>query len=371
MSVNKFDYIRPYEDHEVRKVLLDLSKDKDILRTILSINKNKWLKKVPMIETFVSIVLRSKMKNIKTIKDCQKFFESIVLEVVKKTINQFSVEGLENLQLNKGYLFISNHRDITLDSALLNLKLHQNGINTTYNAVGNNLMNEKWASDLMRLNKSFIIERDGKSKKDIYKSLQLSSEFITNSILKNNQSVWIAQKQGRSKDGHDYTDPAVLKMIHLDSRKSFSASSFFNNISVIPVAISYEKDPNDLLKAKEIYLTSINSSYKKEDGEDLMSISDGIAGDKGNVHLSIGKPMNFESDNYEKIANLITKKIKSSYKNHPTNIAACIIQGIEIPQHNFTEIEIDEAMMYLNQRMNLIPEEMHPYLLKQYSNSVL
>ena len=126
---------------------------------------------------------------------------------------------------NKGYLFISNHRDITLDSALLNLSLHQNGFTTTKNAVGNNLMNEKWASDLVRLNKSFIIDRSEKSKKDIYKSLQLVSEFISKSILKNNESVWIAQKQGRSKDGVDYTDPAVLKMIHLYSCLLYTSPS--------------------------------------------------------------------------------------------------------------------------------------------------
>ena len=118
-------------------------------------------------------------------------------------------------------------------------------------------------------------------------------------------------------------------------------------------------------------LTSINSFYEKEDREDLMSISDGITGSKGNVHLSIGKPMVFESDSYEEIAGLITEKIKTSYKNHSTNIAACVMQGIKIPTHNFTEDEIDEAMVYLNQRMHLIPEEMHPYLLQQYSNSVL
>jgi hypothetical protein len=232
-------------------------------------------------------------------------------------------------------------------------------------------MNEKWASDLMRLNKSFIIDRSGKSKKDIYKSLHLASEFIIHSILNDSQSVWIAQKQGRSKDGIDYTDSAVLKMIHLNERKNTSVSEFFNSISLIPVAISYEKDPNDLLKAKELYLTSINSVYEKEPREDLLSISDGITGYKGNVHLYIGKPMKFESESYDEIAELITNKIKSSYKNHSTNIAACIMQGINIPNHEFTENEIDEAMEYLNQRMHLIPEEMHPFLLKQYSNSVL
>jgi 1-acyl-sn-glycerol-3-phosphate acyltransferase len=368
--VSKFDSIRPYEDHEVEKVLLDLVKDKDVIKTILMVNNNNWLQNIPMIEKLVAFFLRRKTKNIKTIKDYQQFFESIVQDVVNKTIDNFSIEGIDNLEIGKGYLFLSNHRDITLDSALLNLILHQRGINTTNNAVGNNLLSEKWASDLMRLNKSFIIDRSGKSKKDIYKSLHLASEFITNSILNNNQSVWIAQKQGRSKDGIDFTDPAVLKMIHLNSRKTTSVSDFFNNISLIPVAISYQKDPNDLLKAKELYLTSINSVYEKEPREDLLSISDGITGNKGNVHLYIGEPMKFESNSYDDIAELITKKIKTSYKNHSTNIAACIMQGIHISNHEFTENEIDEAMEYLNQRMHLIPEEMHPFLLKQYSNSV-
>ena len=181
--MSKFDSIRPYEDHEVEKVLLELTKDKDVIKTILTVNKNKWLQNIPMIEKLVAFFLRRRTKNIKTIKDYQKFFESIVVDVVNKTVDNFSIEGIENIKIGKGYLFLSNHRDITLDSALLNLKLHQSGINTTNNAVGNNLMNEKWASDLMRLNKSFIIDRSGKSKKDIYKSLHLASEFIINSIF--------------------------------------------------------------------------------------------------------------------------------------------------------------------------------------------
>jgi hypothetical protein len=232
-------------------------------------------------------------------------------------------------------------------------------------------MNEKWASDLMRLNKSFIIDRSEKSKKDIYKSLQLVSEFISESILKNNESVWIAQKQGRSKDGVDYTDPAVLKMIHLYSRKEASIKDFFNKISVIPVSVSYEKDPNDILKAKELYLTAINSVYIKEPREDLMSISDGITGKKGNVNISIGNEMRFQSDSYDDIAHEISKTIKDSYYIHPTNIASCIIQGIKYPEHSFSNEEIDRAMEYLNKRMHIIQEDMHPFLLSQYSNSVL
>jgi hypothetical protein len=261
------------------------------------------------------------------------------------------------------FIFISNHRDITLDSALLNLKLHQNGFQTTNNAVGNNLMNEKWASDLMRLNKSFIIDRSDKSKKDIYKSLNLASEFICNSILNKTESVWIAQKQGRSKDGIDYTDPTVLKMIHLSKRKLLSIDKCFNDLNVVPVSISYEKDPNDLLKTRELYLTSINTSYEKEPREDLISIADGIKGQKGNVHLSIGKKMVFVSDSYDDIASQITNEIKSSYRIHSTNIAARMIQGKDIPNHSFSNEEVDNAMQYLKERMHTMQDDMHSFYL--------
>lgn len=369
--MKKFDSIRPYQDHEVESVIYDLCNDKDVIKTIKSLKINSTITKIPFIEKFISLYLRYKTKDIKSISDYQKFFETIVVNVVKTTIDDFKISGLDNLDPNKGYLFISNHRDITLDSALLNLSLHQNGFTTTKNAVGNNLMNEKWASDLMRLNKSFIIDRSEKSKKDIYKSLQLVSEFISESILKNNESIWIAQKQGRSKDGVDYTDPAVLKMIHLYSRKEASIKDFFNKISVIPVSVSYEKDPNDILKAKELYLTAINSVYIKEPREDLMSISDGITGKKGNVNISIGNEMRFQSDSYDDIAHEISKTIKDSYYIHPTNIASCIIQGIKYPEHSFSNEEIDSAMEYLNKRMHIIQEDMHPFLLSQYSNSVL
>ena len=143
----------------------------------------------------------------------------------------------------------------------------------------------------IKKNEDLKIFGDGLQTRDF-----VAIDDIINSISNNNQSVWIAQKQGRSKDGIDFTDPAVLKMIHLNARKNTSVSDFFNSISLIPVAISYQKDPNDLLKAKELYLTSINSVYEKEPREDLLSISDGITGDKGNVHLCIGKPSNSNID---------------------------------------------------------------------------
>ena len=370
IKVNKFDSIRPYLDNEVNKVLIDLSNNRRFLKMLFETGEYKHIKYLPFSRKALGYLLRNKIKNINSVADYQNMFESIVSDVVNKSIDNFSVTGIENLDLSKGYLFISNHRDITLDSALLNLSLHKNKLNTTNNAVGNNLLSEKWASDLMRLNKSFIIDRSDKSKREIYKSLNLSSEFINETILKNNNSIWIAQKQGRSKDGNDYTDPSVIKMIHLYARKKIPVNEYLNSLNVIPVSISYEKDPNDLRKTKELYFTDLNKKYIKEPKEDLMSISEGIRGSKGNVHLNIGSVIDFKTNSYEDCSDQITAEIKKSYKLHATNYAAALIQGKKVNIDEFNVKEIDDAIQYLNERMLLISDEMRPYFLNQYSNSI-
>ena len=369
--MNKFDSIRPYNDNEVNDVLSQLSSNRRFLKMLFATGKFNQIRYLPFSRKLLSLVLKNRIKNINDVNSYQNLFEGIVSGIVQQSINKFSIEGIKNLDSEKGYLYISNHRDITLDSALLNLTLHQNNLKTTYNAVGNNLLSEKWASDLMRLNKSFIIDRSDKSKRDIYKSLNLASEFIFNAIKNKNESVWIAQKQGRSKDGNDYTDPSVIKMIHLNSRKKVPVDQYLNSLNIVPVSISYEKDPNDLLKAKELYLTDLNQKYTKDRKEDMESISDGITGDKGDVHLSIGKIINFESDSYDDCSNQITKAIKDSYKLHPTNYAAAIIQGKDNPNNSNDLDKIDDAIQYLENRIKLLPEDMQSYLLNQYSNPVL
>lgn len=366
--MSKFDSIRPFNDNEVNDVLTHLSNNRRFLKMLFATGRFNLIRYLPFSRKILSFSLKNKIKNINDVDSYQNLFEGIVSGIVKQSINQFTIDGIEKLDASKGYLFIANHRDITLDSALLNLALHQNNLKTTYNAVGNNLLSEKWASDLMRLNKSFIIDRSDKSKRDIYKSLNLASEFIFNAIKNKNESVWIAQKQGRSKDGDDYTDPSVIKMIHLNARKKMSVNEYLNSLNVVPVSISYEKDPNDLLKAKELYLTDLNQEYIKDRKEDMESISEGIVGQKGDVYLSIGNIINFESDSYDDCSDLITNTIKDSYKLHATNYAAAIIQGIDAPKNSFDLDKIDLAIEFIEEKLNLIPEEMHKYLLKQYSN---
>ena len=366
--MKKFESIRPYFDSEVSQVLTDLSDNRRFLKMLLSTGGFNRLRFLPFSRKILSIFLKNRIKKIKNVADYQNEFESIVSKVINNSINKFTVSGIENLDKNKGYLFISNHRDITLDSALLNLALHQNKFKTTFNAVGNNLLSEKWASDLMRLNKSFIIDRSDKSKRDIYKSLNLASEFIFDVIKNKNESIWIAQKQGRSKDGNDYTDPSVIKMIHLNSRKKIPIHDYLNNLNVIPVSISYEKDPNDILKANELYSTEVNEEYSKDRKEDMVSIFQGIMGQKGNVDINIGNILNFNSDSYEDCSNHITQSIKGLYKLHPTNYAAAIMQGKLNESDVLNQSEIDLAKEYLENRVKLGSKNLKSYLLNQYSN---
>ncbi len=371
--MDPFKDIRPYTDSEVDQVLQSLTSNASVVNALIGLQFPGIVSKIPFIKFFVKQKLISKVKNIHTIDDYQKIFKSLMENVVQESISKFSVNGLENLNQNDSHLFISNHRDISLDAALLALNLYQSGFKTFNIAVGNNLMEERWASDLFRLNKSFVIHRSGGTKKEIYSGLLLASQFIYKSIFNDNDSVWIAQKQGRAKDGIDETDPALLKMIHLTERKSQSIASYFNSLKVVPVSISYEFDPNDLLKAKELYSSQSDSVYTKGKDEDLRSIANGITGFKGNVNINLSEPMRFEDeDGYQEISNKITHSIVSMYELHATNFAACNLLDITISdQKKYTLQEIKQAEKNLEGRLEALEKGARSKLLEQYANPVI
>ena len=213
--------IEPYNDKEVKSVLTNLMKNEEFMKFIKS-NLNKSTSKflsIPGSSLLVMQLFKSKIKKISSIKEFQDQVKLVLRSVVNQTIEDFQIEGLENLKSDRPYLFIGNHRDITLDSALCNFALDSIGLDTTFNAIGDNLVSVDWMGDLLRLNKSFVISRSGSTKKEIYSNLYKASQFIKDKLDDGNH-VWIAQKQGRSKDGIDKTDPAVLKMLHIDLRKT-------------------------------------------------------------------------------------------------------------------------------------------------------
>ena len=195
--------IEPYNDKEVKFVLNNLIQDKQFLNFIkdnLDSSTSKFLS-IPGSKFLALQLFKSKIKNIKTIDAFQDQVKIVLQSVIDKTMENFTFSGIDQLDVSKPYLFISNHRDITLDSALCNYAINTIGLNTTYNAIGDNLVSIKWMGDLLRLNKSFVISRGGESKKDIYKNLFKVSEFIR-STLKSGNHVWIAQRQGRAKRRH-------------------------------------------------------------------------------------------------------------------------------------------------------------------------
>jgi len=370
--VDPFLAIRPYQDHEVQPVLSSLIEDPAVLKALISLKYSKYFNKLPFFTSLVKILLKSQVKNIHSIEGYQEIFKSLMDQMIKTSISHLDVKGISNLDSNSQYLFISNHRDISLDAALLNLSLNRAGHKTFNMAVGNNLMKEKWASDLMRLNKSFIIQRSG-NKKEIYMGLSLASQFIQHTILEAGESIWIAQKQGRAKDGIDETDPAMLKMIHLTERKTQSLGQYFNALKVVPVSISYELDPNDCLKAIELNALDQNKSYQKSENEDLISIANGINGQKGNVTINVGQPILCNDiDSYEVVANKISKEITSMYHLHPTNFAAASMLETEHQCiHQFTDEDISEAKDLLSQRMANLDDGARLKFLNQYANPVI
>ena len=370
--MDPFKNIRPYTDAEVAEVLQSLANNSSVLKALIGLQFPGILSKAPFLKFFVKRNLAFQIKNIQTIDDYQMIFKDLMEKVVKESIASFKVNGLERLNKNDNYLYISNHRDISLDAALLALHLHKSGFKTFNIAVGNNLMEETWASDLFRLNKSFIIQRSGGTKKEIYSGLSLASQFIHQSIFQDNTSVWIAQKQGRAKDGIDETDPALLKMIHLSERKSQHEAHYFNSLKVVPVSISYEYDPNDQLKARELDLLQANSEYLKEKDEDLKSIANGITGFKGNVTINLSEPMIFaKDDDYQMISNKISQSILTNYKLHASNYAACKLMGLDFTQETFDAEEITQAETALNQRVQSLETGARSKLLEQYANPVI
>ena len=370
--MDPFLAIRPYQDNEVQDVLDSLISNKDVLKSLMGLQYPKYLTKIPLFRSAVKILLRSKVKKIRTIDDYQEIFKGLMDQMIKTSISNFTVSGIENLDTDSSYLFISNHRDISLDAALLNLSLSRAGHKTFNMAVGNNLMKEKWASDLMRLNKSFIIQRSG-SKKEIYTGLSLASQFIQHTILEANESIWIAQKQGRAKDGIDVTDPAMLKMIHLTQRKKQTLGEYFNALKVVPVSISYEFDPNDCVKAIELSSIEENKQYQKSDNEDLNSIANGINGQKGNVSIDVSKPIVLSDEaSYEVVADQISNSIVSMYHLQPTNFAAAEMLKINHQCKNtFDDSDIALAKNLLSKRMNSLNDGARSKFLNQYANPVI
>src|SRR5690606_16611962 len=199
-----------------------------------------------------------------------------------------TTSGLENLNPQQAYLFVSNHRDIAMDPAFVNWTLYHNGCNTLRIAIGDNLLTKPYVADLMRLNKRFIVNRSAKAPREKLKAAKHLSAYIYHSIVNENHNIWIAQREGRAKDGCDKTNSAVVGMFTLARAKTTEFKDYIRSLNIVPVSISYELDPCDEAKARELYYQRTTGSYKRQKREAVNSLGLGIACTRRHVHVACG-----------------------------------------------------------------------------------
>jgi hypothetical protein len=272
------------------------------------------------------------------------------------------LSGFKYLDKNQAYTFVTNHRDIILDSAFLDILLIDKGLDTFEIAIGDNLLVFPWIKDIVRLNKSFIVKRDLPVRQQLTASLELSS-YMHNAIHERNQSIWIAQREGRAKDSDDRTQVSVLKMLNLGG--SSSVLENLASIQIVPVSISYEYDPCDYLKAKEMQLKRDDPTFRKTTMDDLLNMQTGLTGFKGRVFYKVSPCISEEltkleagmhkNELFDKIAKLIDHRIHMNYHLYPGNyIAADMIDGLDRFSHCYSEKEREHFTAYLKQQLDKI-----------------
>ncbi|MBO6005725.1 MAG: 1-acyl-sn-glycerol-3-phosphate acyltransferase [Paludibacteraceae bacterium] len=315
-----FESIRPYRDEEVHSQLESLLNEPKMLALlpVLFPNTNldelkKMLLSIDSVHAFQSSVIKAYLDNIEVI-----------------ATDGVELNGFENIDTSKAYIFISNHRDIILDSAFLNTHLIAANVPLTEIAIGDNLLIYDWIRKLVRLNRSFIVERNLPVRQQLDSSMRLSA-YIRDSISRRNRSVWIAQRGGRAKDSNDRTQVALLKMFNMSGNGSFADN--FKEINLCPLSITYEYDPCDYLKAKEFQQKRDNADYKKSQADDLLNMKTGVLGKKGRVRFQITGPIfdeideivaktSVKNEQLTMLADAIDRRIHKNYTIFPNNKVA-------------------------------------------------
>jgi len=368
----EFSDISSYSDDQVAPMLLKLQSD-DKFHDYIS--KLIYPNSPNILSGFLKLYTKKQFKRIFTncnsIDEFQNRMAPFVKRMIDKTTDGFSFSGLENLQ-DRPTLFISNHRDISLDAAFLNYLLFSQRLKTVRIAIGDNLLDGGFAEILMRLNKSFVVHRNIQGVKETMRKLSKLSAYINHSLFNDGESIWIAQKEGRANDGNDFTDESVLKMLYLEERKRIPLKKWVQSINLTPVAISYEYDPLDKVKAVGWDFQKDWSS-EKINQNDLEEMTTGIFGYKGKVHLHICSPITSEIENTEELANLIQDEIIQNYFIWPSSQAAAFLldqSNLNSPLFD-SSIENSNSVKLLKERFKDLEEAKQKEFLKIYARPLI
>lgn len=369
MNVEQYKDIAPYRGPDVREAIERVLKDKDaLLRILSSLGPVETEAERQQVEAYAKYIV----SQLETVTSYDEFQERITAGVflpaiIDKSVDTFSFDGLQQIEDDKAYLFMSNHRDIVLDCALIDLALYKDGKMFCEMAIGDNLLTNQFVTDLFKLNGGVTVKRTLPMREKYLESIRLSAYFVE-LITEENKSIWVAQKSGRAKDGIDVTTPAIIKMLHLSQKKKgVTFSQAVNSCRIVPVAVSYEYDPCDMIKAGEEVTRLAKGEQAKKRYEDLISISHGLKGYKGNIHIAFGTPLEGEWENSDQVAQEIDRQIHTLYKLWPTNLFAYdYLHNSTQFQDSYRDFD-SEAFLY---RFKGTREEVRQFALNTYANPV-
>lgn len=362
--MQKFDAIRPFYDAEVNEAIRS-SINHPMMKALMSFT-------FPDVE---DSVWKEQLVKTHSIRDFQcNFIYASIQKVLSNTSDGLTTSGFEKLEKNTSYLFISNHRDIILDTSLLNAALFEHGLVMTASAIGDNLVKKSFLKTLSKLNRNFLVQR-GLSPRELLQSSKLMAEYIAQLLLRENRSVWIAQREGRTKDGNDATHQGVLKMLAMGSDEK-DLMQYFKKVKIVPVSISYEYDPTDALKMPQLMAAANNEIYVKEKNEDFMTLLSGIMGQKKHIHIHVcdvlDKELDIvaaENDNTNKqvqaLAQVIDDAILSTYKLWPTNYIA---YDLVFKTDKFKDKYTENEKSVFERRLEIKIDEDNPVELEGFLN---
>lgn len=334
--MEEFNDIRPYNDNEIHAVINELVKDPMFVAVVGKLYSQ------PEARDY----LLKALPQVKNIEEMQSKLVAPLLEMIEQqTTKGISYSAMKQFHPEEGYLFISNHRDIILDSAFLNFIMHKHGFRKTEIAIGNNLLAYDWIDKLVRINRAFIVKRNLGLREQLTESKKLSA-YIRHALSDLGESVWIAQREGRTKDGFDQTQMALLKMLNMSNNKSLIEG--FKELNIVPMAISYEIEPCGISKVEELLNRKHNPDFKKSQQDDMRSMANGVMMPKGRIHFAFGNPLNLRinelsgaqtnNEIIQAITNYIDRRIYYNYKLWPNNyIAADLMNNSAQHQQHYSE----------------------------------
>ncbi len=368
----KDDYsdIAPYGDEEIPRVLEHILSNKGFLNGVGEI----IYPKIPYVllkvkRNFVKQKIEKLAPEIRTVDDYQsRLLNGVILKaVIENTVDEMTSSGLENLDPNRAYLFVSNHRDIALDPTLMNYELEKNRFPFTEITFGDNLMVNNVMGDIIRMNRGVVVKRSLSLRDRFIESQRLSAYFYKR--IQEGCSMWVAQKSGRAKDGIDQTNPAIIKMLHMAQKdRGLTFEQLLNNCPIVPVAISYQYDPCDIRKSRELMYLKANGFYKKKQLEDLVSIFRSVRRFKGNIHFHFGTPVEGGFSEAKDVAQEIDRQIHLNYRLWDSNyISHDTLYETETYKDQYTE---GKKLKFLLRYRGLSPD-LKQYVLNSYANPVL